>query len=172
MKIFWLGLLISLFICLNVQAQTTIRLIKIPQENIPILVLQQDCPVKIEKAEFFLTESGSGNLISYEIRSVSPKSIKSIEIAAYSASGGGSGWGVRFEDNNLLTNNQSLKSLTNTKYEIISSSEKSKDFLLSEPKIKTYWIVLVEEVIFSDGTTFNAKNLSNSLQKFLGESSN
>ncbi len=167
MKLFLLGLLITLFICLNVQGQKKTRLIKVTEDNIPVLVLQQDCPVKIEKAEFFLTESGSGNIIGYEIRNVSSKTIKSVEITAYSAVGGGSGWSLRFEDSNLFTNNQSIKSLTNTEYEVISSSKKPKNFLLNETRIKTYWIVLVEEVIFSDGTKFNAKNLSNSLQEFL-----
>jgi hypothetical protein len=145
------------------------RLIKPSAEAVPVLIMQQDAPLKIEKAEFLLLESDSGNLLAYSIRNVSSKPIKSFEISAVSLRGGASSWSGVLKDQHLLMPDRALYSLENTTYEIVPNVEKPAS--ASHPtETKAVWIVMVERVVFADGTCYDAKGVSNSLQEFLERS--
>lgn len=170
MRILVFPILFILLVAPIVSGQERIRLVKVPVEVVPVLVMQQDCPLRIESAEFLLRENAPGSLISYRVRNISSKSVRSLVVSSVSIGGGGSTWSLTLDDQRLLAPKRTLSSLRNSDYEVIPFGEKSAESPNSSALLKAVWIVMVEEVVFADGSRFNAKNLSKSLQTFLDES--
>lgn len=148
---------------------------RVPSEEVLVTIASQpNCPVKIEEAEFFLKGEGHGYLIKYKARNVSAKQVNFFSVVAWNATGsGGTVGNPLFTSNLILSPGETVDSKKEGKdYEVIPITDALQEKLQPRSEMKTFYILLVDKVVFSDGTTYDGKKLSESLNSFLVKSSN
>jgi hypothetical protein len=162
MKSYIIILLLFLF-CQSIFAQkpcTPINDNISPNEILPVIVFQQDSPIKIDN--FFVTKDACKLIkTDYQVSNISDKSVASYQIARwYSDNTGYIGEGIMPESGNALNPKQSIKTYSGNSEETKYSGSNSKE-------LKLIIFIMVTEVTFSDGSKYEAKDVFLKLRKHL-----
>jgi hypothetical protein len=143
---------------------------RIPSEEVLVAIAAQpNCPVRIEEAEFLLNGEGHGYLIKYRARNMSTRQVTFFSVVAWNATGsGGTVGNPLFTSNLVLSPGDTVDSQKEGKdYEVVPMSDAIREKLRPRNEMKTFYILLVDKVVFADGTTYEGKKLSESLTSFL-----
>lgn len=133
---------------------------------------QANCPLKIEDATFLKRVDQPGVLIKYRLRNVSNKPIEwaSVMIRYWSGGGGNSTPMPRVKK--VLLPNETLESVSEPiDYEIVGI-HKSDEKPPSREEMKTLCILLVDKVLFSDGSVYEDAKTLDALDRFLEDGCN
>lgn len=131
-----------------------------PNEILPVIVFQQDSPIKIDN--FFVTKDACKLIeTDYQVSNISDKSVTSYQIARwYSDNTGYIGEGVMPENGIALKPQQSIKTYSGTSEQTKYSGSNSKE-------LKLIVFIMVTEVTFSDGSKYEAKEAFIKLRRHL-----
>lgn len=125
---------------------------------IPVVVFQEDCPLRVEA--FFALKDVSGRIsLEYSVRNIGIKPIKSYRIARwYSDNSGFREYGI-MPPERLLKIGNSVSTVTGSYKSAIAASTKS-----TEKRIAFF---LILEITFDDGTKFSQPEVFESLENHL-----
>ncbi len=131
-------------------------------EVLPVIVFQDDSPIKIEK--YIVAQNKNGAIETfYTARNTSSKTVKQYTIARwFSDNTGFVGQGILQKGENYLLPNTFVE---NTPANLIKNTDI--EVIKPDKKLKKIAFVMVIEVVFSDGTKFDAKKIFNSLEDHL-----
>jgi hypothetical protein len=131
------------------------------------IAFQANCPLKIEDATFLKRVDQPGGMIKYRLRNVSNKPIEwvSVTIRHWSGSGGNSTPMPRVKK--VLLPNETLEAASEPiDYEIVAVY-KSDQKPSSREEMKTLCILLVDKVLFTDGSVYEDSETLDALDRFL-----
>lgn len=127
---------------------------------------QANCPLKIEDATFLKRVDEPGGLIKYRLRNVSKKPIEwvSVTIRYWSGTGGNATPMPRVKK--VLLPNETLEAVSEpVDYEIVGV-HKPEQKSSSTEELKTLCILLVDKVLFTDGSTYDDARTLDALDRF------
>jgi hypothetical protein len=135
----------------------------VPDDTVLLAIASQaNCPLKIENASFLKRVDQPGLLIKYRLRNVSNKPISFISVMIQNSSSSFMPLGRLGK----LLPNQSLDSpKLGIDYDLVNSKSVRKPEAPGQ-RLKTLYILLVEKVEFTDGTTYEDTRTENALFRF------
>ena len=148
----------------NTQQRERTRYVAIPSENaLLVIAAQPDCPLVIEDARLF-GRIGGGDGVSYQVRNRGTKPIRTYTLAMrYSVSTGWSGAGME-DGNALIMPGQTFRQ--DCPGDVVPLTDELRDRLRLRGAMKAVAVLMVEKVVFADGTTYSDEATSRSLQAY------
>ena len=151
-----------------------IQYIEVPQGQILVVLLQQpESPLKIEEAKCLFRIDTDKTIIGYKVRNVSSKPIATFTVTAWDSGGAGGTLPVLMADSSRpllpgavlssLDENTEIHPLTRELHEKLKQDRGP----LFEGRMRQIYFLLVDQVHFVDGTTFNDKRVSKALSDYL-----
>jgi len=117
---------------------------------------QANCPLKIESATFLKRVDQPEVLIKYRLRNVSNKPIRFVSVMIQNSSSGGGNSMPMPRAKKVLLPNETLESeREGVDYDIVGVYKSGQKPATSDEALKTLYILLVEKVEFTDGTTYD-----------------
>lgn len=150
-----------------------LQYVKIPPENEAVLIASQpECPIRIEEASFYIKANKPGTLFKYKVRNVSTKPISVFLVEAWNSLGTGKTIGNPLLDTDaVLLPGQTLESNKEGQdYEVVPMNARVREELRPEngkTGMKAFWVLVVSQVIFEDGTVYEDKKTSEALEAYL-----
>ena len=98
----------------------------------------------------------SGVLIKYTIRNVSDKPIRFFSVVVQNSSGSNENSIPMARSNGLLLPNHTMESAKEgSDYDVVPMTREVQERLKPSNEMKTLYILLVEQVVFADGSVYN-----------------
>jgi hypothetical protein len=159
-----------------------IKLVQLPAEFGKVMIVSQpDCPVKIEEFQLFAKPDGSAWDIRYIIRNESSKGVRYLSyrfihksrVGEWKKYGSGIGTTLGQADRKgeiFLEPNDYIDELKKNNLEIIPMTRQVKELFTNKNgniEMRTMWIGMITEVVFEDGTIYDAESQYDSLFNFL-----
>jgi hypothetical protein len=148
------------------------KYVEVPRENALVLVAQQpECPLRIENAAFLVKADATDNIIRHTIRNISSKPVRRFTVLAYNSYATGGTLGNRTLDSDmLLMPGETLEVGESGKtYELVPMNDKVRDALKPEKGagMRAFWVLMVDRVVFADGTVYEDKKAAQEFIKLL-----
>jgi hypothetical protein len=148
----------------------------VPSEIIFLSVAsQKDCPLQIEDAKYLLdTNADYKHKIQFEVRNISSKPIEDFNIVAVRSSGTINSILHPWRSANSLLMPQSKTECykKNLPYEIVPFPKELNQRLQLKGKVRGIVILLVQEVLFADGSRYKDEGSVEALSKYFEELDN
>lgn len=146
----------------------------VPDSNALVTIASQsNCPLKIEDARILKRIDQPGILIWYRVRNVSKKSIRLISVVAQNSSGSNENFIPDAGPSRVLRPNQTLESArVGIDFEIASDPKPLDSQGPPNKELKTLYIVLVDKILFTDGTVYEDKRTLDALFQFFQDGCN
>jgi len=140
----------------------------LPSDILLVVVAQQpDSPVKIENTKALLNLGNGSVHLVYELRNISKKRIRRIELSKWSLGGGGGDLVPFNVDGGLLPNQKvEIGKVDESRIGDLSDSMKNKFGLVKE-NMAGIILIFVKRVWLDDGTLFEPTKMSDNLEEFL-----
>ncbi len=133
---------------------------------------QANCPLKIEGATFLKRVDQPGGLIKYRLRNVSNKPIEWVSVTIRYASGSGGNATAMPRVKKVLLPNETLEAASEpVDFEIVGVYKPDQKPSSSEG-LKTLCILLVDKVLFTDGSVYEDPKTLDALDRFLEDGCN
>ena len=164
------------------QKQEKTKVVSVPWESGLVFVTNPpDCPLKIIEAELLTTDNGASPIVRYVLKSNSTKAIRYFSVAyvykhnvqAWHRFGSSGEHGVGRDDGkgpDLIANGGSYTNWQKSEYELTLLTPNVKDLLTPKPNemsLRFAAFLLINKIIFSDGSVYNAKETSENLFNLL-----
>lgn len=162
------------------QKQDKVKLVAIPTDSGLVFVANPpDCPFKLTEAELLTTADGEYPIVRYVLKSNSTKPIRFFSVAieykhnVQNWPHASSGVNVGREDGkgpDLILNGGTYTNWQQSEYQLTQLSPKVKDLLTPKPNemsLRFAAFLLINKIIFSDGSVYNAKETSENLFNLL-----
>ena len=138
------------------------RFVVVPPEQVLTAVASQpECSIQFEEVRFITSVDGGGSSPSFVVRNNGSKPIREFTI-------GGSDWTMSWSEKYtkklLMPGERAFEG--DTDVEIVPLTEKLKDKLNLNGPMRSILVVMVIEVKYADGTTYDAKPAHEALQKY------
>ena len=127
---------------------------------------QANCPIKIESATFLKRVDQPGVLIKYRLRNVSNKPIEFVSVMIKSSSSTGENFMPLGRSGRLLPNETLESAREGIDYDVVGVYKPAQKSGSSGEELKTIDILLVERVLFTDGTTYEDTRTLDALNRF------
>jgi hypothetical protein len=128
----------------------------VPDHTVLLAIASQaNCPLKIESATFLRRVDQPGELIKYRVRNVSNKPISFISVMIQNSSSSSENFMPLGRSGRLLPNEMLDSARFGIDYDLVSASKSVPKPATSDEALKTLYILLVEKVEFTDGTTYD-----------------
>lgn len=140
----------------------------LPSDLLLVVVAQQpDSPVRIENIKSLINVAIGRVHLAYEVRNISKKKIRRIELSKWSLGGGGGDLVPFNVDEGLLPNQRvEIGKVDESRIGDLSDSMKN-EFGLVKEKMAGVTLLFVKSVWFDDGTFFQPTKMSDNLEEFL-----
>lgn len=138
------------------------RFVVVPSEQVLMAVASQpECGIQFEELQFTTSVDGEGSSPSFVVRNSGSKPIREFTIggADWTMS-----WSEKFTKKLLMPGERAFEGNTNA--EIIPLTEKLKDKLKLNGPMRSVLVVMVIEIKYADGTTFDARPAHEALRKY------
>jgi hypothetical protein len=156
-------------------SQRKAQYVGVPTDKIVLFIAaQHNCPIKIEDAEFLITPDASKRVFRYRAKNVSNKAVRFFTVTAWShAAAGGTLTNPMSKSDKALLPNQTLESLKEGEdYELVKMTREVEKLFSSDDSMKAFWVLLVDQVVFEDGTVYQDVKTSEAIRKFLEQMNN
>jgi hypothetical protein len=141
-----------------------------PDENILLVVASQsDCPIQFENARLILSAVDGEWGVTGQVRNRGTKSIRHFTSVIWVSLGtggtlGGSDWSSGKVTRELFMPGQIVN--LNSEGEIVPLSEKLREKLKLRGPMQAVAVLMVERVVFDDGTIYSEESTSKALRKY------
>jgi hypothetical protein len=152
----------------NGQREKT-RSVLVPREvTLVTVAFQPDCPLQFEKVKALAYLDGGGAL-SYQLRNVGTKSIRSFTIAERNSAGTGKTWSWEAITKDELALPQQLVSLepVESRVEIVLLTDDLRKDLKLQGKMRSVVVLMVVRVEYVDGSIYSDEGASKALDDYL-----
>ncbi len=147
------------------------RLAAVPPESVGVAVVSQpDCPVQIENAKLFYDVEGEQPIWSYDLynRGTKPLNLRSVNVEILTTHGMWAtlnGWASK--TGTVIMPNEKLSPENNYIIEEVPFTEEMREKLKLKGEMQGIVFFKVGGMWFTDDTKYNAKSLSQVLDKYL-----
>lgn len=168
-----LYLLASVSVCAQQTGLGERRQLYIPPSDMVLLTIasQPDCPIQIENANVLLPVTGGGLSAQYLLRNrgTKPLGIQSVHLIMLTQQGVESGWEYRPKDGaaiSVLPGTLVPPANLGLSPEIVPITDEIRKRLVASGQIPAVVVIMIEEIKFTDGTTYSAKLVTKALRTF------
>ncbi len=165
----YFALLSILIMASSVTAQDRPKYETVPDYTVLVAIASQaNCPLRIEDASFLKRADATGVLIKYRLRNISNKPIWFVSVVLQNWSGTSENFMPMPRVKKILLPNETLESATvGVDYDVVGQYKPANEGQKSPDGMKTLYVLLVDKVNFTDGSTYeDPKTLSALLQFF------
>jgi len=175
---YFVGLIVALACFANtnfdlvVQAQETVRCVSVPaDQGLLAVAAQSDSPLIFEDTKLF-TCLDSRTIKSYKLRNRGAKPIRSFTVAGWSIGGGGFkwGWGGRTPDEVIMPGQ--LAPMKEEEIKVVPLTTEIRHELKLEGPMQGLIVLMVVNVEYADGTSYNAAEASEALERYFEKMGN
>ena len=139
----------------------------VPDHTVLLAIASQaNCPIKIESATFLKRVNEAGVLIKYRIRNVSNKPIEFVSLMIQSSSGTGENFMPLGRSGRLLPNETIESAREGIDYDVVGVYKSEKKSGSPGEELKTIDVLLVDRVLFTDGTKYEDTRTRDALSRF------
>ncbi len=139
----------------------------VPDHTVLLAIASQaNCPLKIEDATFLKRVDQPEVLIKYRVRNVSNKPISFIGVMIQNSSGSNENFMPLGRSGKLLPNETLDSARLGIDYDLVNASKSVQKPAASGEALKTIYILLVEKVQFTDGSTYEDNRTLDALFRF------
>lgn len=151
----------------SAMSQEKLKYETVPDHLVLVAIASQaNCPLKIEEATFLKRVDQQGVLIKYRLRNVSNKPIEWVSVTIRYSSGSGGNSTPMPRVKKVLLPNETLESASEPiDYEIVGVYKPDQKPSSSEG-LKNLLILLVDKVLFTDGSVYEDPKTLDALDRF------
>jgi len=147
------------------------RYVVVPREIVLTAVASQpDSPLQFENVKFLARINGGGGGVCFQLRNRGSKPIRSISFAVLSAPGGprySDGWSGKLTGEVVMPGQIVPLSSGDKQDEVVPLTEQLRDKLKIRGPMKAVTVLMVTDVEFTDGTTYNDEPTQKALETYL-----
>jgi hypothetical protein len=138
-----------------------------PESILLVLASQPDCALQISDARLLISaDQQAPPLYQYQIKNRGTKPIRSYTVGAWASNGTGGTLSNGKTLNPLLMPGQVLPSEKESQFEIVPLTDELRERLKLRGAMKTVVVLIVEEIGYVDGTTYNAESTLKPLRDY------
>jgi hypothetical protein len=151
----------------QIESKNNARYVVVPGEHILLLLASQpSAPMRFEDAKLLMSIDGRELEVSYSLHNVGDKAIRSFAPVMWTSFGtGGTLYSPR--SNGVIQPGAILKD--DSTRQVVTLTEELREELQMKGPMKALIVLILENVTFTDNTTYNGRETSNALLSYFEE---
>lgn len=156
----------------NTSRDNSQAFVEIPSENVMILIANQSkCPLRIESATFLMRADARNWGIRHTVLNASTKTIRSFSISAWNTygNGGSIGNGLASRKEGLVPGQKFEVGNNSPNLTLVPITDEVRRALVplgGKKVLKTCWVLVVDQVVYDDGSVYEDYQTSRNLSNF------
>jgi hypothetical protein len=147
-----------------------VHFVVVPPEHMLLAIASQpDCPLQFEKAQILLEVGGPQWGAAYKVRNRGTKPIRSFTTSLLTSWGTGGTLGSGKPLESLIMPGQLAPCEDDPESDIIPLTDELRDRLRLREPMKAVMVLLVDRVVFADGTTYTFESTHRALLNYFDE---